>query len=249
LSYENAHKHWPAGWNAHDPSTGKPHWFGEPGWAWSATILPFLEQNQIAQTMVHRDLPIADEENDLARVAPIAVFRCPSDIGPSTFVLQGGGPYLGSGAFKPLDMAASNYVGVFGTTDMHDVCEDGDCAGNGTFFLNTSVRVKDMTDGLSHTFVVGERVSGEAVATWVGVVSGGQHAPARVVGVAEDPPGSESEPEGHFHSFSSSHPEGVHFLCADGSVHMGDKMIDSDLYRGLCTRDGGESVDQFFTGK
>lgn len=246
--YEGAHRQWPAGWTAHDPKTGKGHWYGEPGWAWSAAILPYMEQNQLYEAMVHRDLPIADEANAKARVAPIATFRCPSDQGPATFVLPGGGPYLGSGAYEPTELAASNYLGVFGTGCLDEACEDGDCVGNGMFFLNRGVREKEVTDGLSHTLIVGERVTDVVPATWLGVVTGGLHAPTRVVAEAEDPPGREEDEECRFHAFSASHVNGTHFLGGDGSVHMLNQLIDPEVYRALCTRNGGEpAAERFFS--
>ncbi len=42
--------------------------------------------------------------------------------------------------------------------------------------------------------------------------------------------------------FKSMHPGGAHFVMADGSVHFVSEGIDSLVYRGLATRNGGESV-------
>ncbi|HBO43374.1 MAG TPA: hypothetical protein DD670_05470, partial [Planctomycetaceae bacterium] len=173
----------------------------------------------------------------------------PSDPGEPTFVLQGGGPYLGSGSFKPVELARNNYLGVFGVLDFHDVCPTGSCVGDGTFFLNRGVVHRDFRDGLSQTFIVGERSSKLAPSTWVGMVTGGEHAPARIVGVAAFPPNSEIEEEHYMHNFSSFHPSGTHFLAGDGAVHLIGDDIDQRVYQGLCTRGGGELVGQFFTGR
>jgi len=238
----------PAGWNAYDPGTHQAHWFGEPGWAWSARILPFLEEKAIYKQMIHFELPITDPANDDARVVAIGSFRCPSDIGDDTFELQGGGPYLGSGGYTPVKLATNNYIGVFGTVDIHIVCPGTDCIGDGTFFLNKGLRFREMKDGLSHTFIVGERSSERAPSTWVGVVTGGQHAPARVVGVATYPPNSTRQPVHYFHNFSSYHSMGAHFLTGDGAVHMVHQDIDDAIYKALCTRAHGDSIGGFFSG-
>ena len=106
-------------------------------------------------------------------------------------------------------------------------------------------RVRDITDGLSQTFMVGERSRKLAPGTWVGLVTGGQHAPARIVGIAAFPPNSEQEEEHYFHNFSSRHPSGTHFLSADGSVRLITETIDQQLYHALCTREGGEVVGEY----
>lgn len=242
--YHDTFRRLPAGWRGYDPASGRPHWFGEPGWGWSATILPYMEQTTISDALVRFELPIADPKNALARVKPIPTYRCPSDIGEPTFVLEGGGIYVGSGGgFTPTRLATGNYVGVFGTLDFHDVCVGTPCRGDGTFFLNKGTRFADIKDGLSQTVIVGERSSKLAYSTWVGVVSGGLHGPARVTGVAEYPPNSESAPEHYFHNFSSLHPSGTHFLFADGAVRMVTESIEKRVYHALCTRASGDIIE------
>jgi prepilin-type N-terminal cleavage/methylation domain-containing protein len=244
--YHGTHRRLPPGWTAFDPQTGQPHWLGEPGWAWSAQLLPYMEQTTVYKNLIHLDLPITDPANDLARVARIKIFRCPSDIGPPTFVLPDGGYYFGSGGgYTPTELATNNYIGVFGTFDVHGICHDGTCEGNGTFFLNRGVRFAEIQDGLSQTFVVGERCSEWAPSTWVGMVTGGSHAPARIVGVATYPPNADKEPEQYFHNFSSFHPAGTNLLAADGSVHMVSETIDQRTFKALCTRTAGDTVKTF----
>ncbi|MEA1951400.1 MAG: DUF1559 domain-containing protein [Planctomycetota bacterium] len=246
--YHDTNRQLPAGWTGYDPSTGKPHWFGLPGWGWNAAVLPFMEQAAVHDDMIHFELPITNPLNDDARVLPIATLRCPSDPGPDTFVLQGGAPYIGSGSFQPTELARSNYMGVFGAEDFHHMYNPSDntCFGDGCFFHNSEIQFRDISDGLSSTFMIGERSSKLAPSTWVGMLTGGQHAPARVTGVAEFLPNSEETSAHYFHSFSSFHPSGVHFLAADGAVHLISDDIQPNLYQGLCTRAGGEPVSEFF---
>jgi prepilin-type N-terminal cleavage/methylation domain-containing protein/prepilin-type processing-associated H-X9-DG protein len=238
--YHDAYKGLPAGWSGYDPGTGQPYWFGVPGWAFSARILPYMEQTGVYKNLVHLELPITDPANDAARLAPIAIYRCPSDTGDKTFDLAGGWPSVASVSF-PVKLATGNYIGVFGTLDFHEVCDPAGpdyngCEGDGAFFLNRGVRFAEIYDGLSQTFVVGERSSKWAPSTWVGVVTGGEHAVARVAGTATFPPNSEQEPEYYFHNFSSYHPSGTNFLAADGSVRLIPETIDEKTYHALCTR-------------
>ncbi len=234
----------PAGWRGYDPDTGRDDWLGEPGWGWCAAILPYVEQKSLAESMIRYELPIYYAVNQAAREQVLPVFRCPSDIGDPRFALEGAGGHA-SGAVFPMLMATANYVGVFGTADMHDVCHDGPCVGDGTFFLNRCLRLADIRDGLSQTLVVGERTSKLSYSTWVGAVAGSEHGPARVVGIGCFPPNSEETYEHYVHNFSSLHPSGTHFVLGDGSVHMIIETIDRSLYLSLCTRAGHEPIADF----
>jgi hypothetical protein len=156
-------------------------------------------------------------------------------------------PPIGGGTFVPTELATSNYLGVFGTEDPHDVCDapGSPCIGDGSFHLNRGIAFRDVSDGLSQTFLVGERSSKHAPGTWVGVLSGGEHAPARVVGVGAFPPNSEQSAEASFHNFSSFHPSGTNFLLGGGSVRLIAESIDARVYRALCTRAAGDVVGDF----
>jgi prepilin-type N-terminal cleavage/methylation domain-containing protein len=248
--YHDTYRQLPTGWWGFDPGTGDPHWYGFPGWAWSAAILPYMEQTAVYKTLVHFDLPISDPANDQARLTVIEIYRCPTDSAPSRFRLQAGGPSVGGGAPLPIELAANNYIGVFGTLDYHHVCEPGGgaynrCEGDGIFFLNQGVQFAEIRDGLSQTLAVGERSSEWAPSTWVGVVTGGWHAPARVTGIALFPPNSEQEEEHYSHNFSSRHPSGTQFLAADGSVKLIAETIDAATYHALCTRANGDIVGNY----
>jgi prepilin-type N-terminal cleavage/methylation domain-containing protein/prepilin-type processing-associated H-X9-DG protein len=248
--YHDTFKMLPAGWRGFDPISGRPHWFGLPGWAWSASILPYMEQTAVYDSLIHFDRPITDPVNDEVRVAEIRIFRCPTDIGERTFDLPGGGPSVGGGGTFPIQIATGNYIGAFGTIDFHDVCDPSSpefngCQGNGTFFLNRQVRFADIRDGLSSTLVVGERSSKLAPSTWVGVVTGGWHAVARVAGLAAFPPNSEVDEEHYSHNFSSFHPNGTNFLLGDGSVRLIAETIAEETFHALSTRNAGDVVGEY----
>jgi prepilin-type N-terminal cleavage/methylation domain-containing protein len=248
--YHDTYGQLPPGWWGFDPGTGEPHWFGLPGWSWSAAILPYVEQTALYRNRIRIDLPISDPANAAARVTVIDIYRCPSDAGSSTFLLGGGGPSVGGGAPLPMELAANNYIGVFGTLDYHDVCDPSGgayngCQGDGTFFLNRGLPFAEIRDGLSNTLAVGERSSQWAPSTWVGVVTGGEHAPARITGIALFPPNSEEEEEHYSHNFSSRHPSGTQFLAADGSVKLIAETIQTTTYHALCTRARGDIVGRY----
>lgn len=254
--YHDTFQRLPAGWRGYYAPTGHPDWLGEPGWGWCASILPYVEQKNLQEDLVYYELPISHDRNRLAREKHLAGFRCPTDIGDPQFWLHESHDHHDHGARDdddhdhdhghfPMKLATANYVGVFGTWDMHDVCEGGSCQGDGTFFLNNGIRLADIKDGLSQTLIVGERNSKLSMSTWIGAVPHGDHAPARIVGVGQFPPNSEESPEHYIHNFSSYHPSGTHFVLGDGSVHLIIETIDREVYLALCTRASRDSVGPF----
>ncbi len=239
----------PPGWWGYDLATQEEYWLGEPGWGWCAAMLPYVEQSTLSESVVHCGLPIHDPLNKQARESHLPVFRCPSDAGHRAFQLAAGDDHdhggHGPGCVFPLLMATGNYVGMFGTQDMHEVCEHGPCRGNGTFFLNRGVQLAEIKDGLSNTLIAGERTSRLSYSTWVGAVAGSEHGPARVVGEGALPPNSQGTYETNVHVFSSEHPSGTQFVLGDGSVHLLHQTIDRMTYRSLCTRAARDVVGSF----
>jgi hypothetical protein len=212
-----------------------------------------MEQNNLYEGHLWFELPITAHENEQGRSSYITTFRCPSDVGEEMFELHEGhdhGHGHGSGVHDeeehfPLLMPTANYVGVFGTVELHEVCEHGPCRGDGIFFLNRGIRLAEISDGLSQTLMVGERGSKLSHSTWVGAVPHAEHGPARIVGVSQFPPNSEEHPEHYIHNFSSFHPAGTHFLRADGSVRLILETIDQEVYLKLSTRARGDIIRDY----
>jgi prepilin-type N-terminal cleavage/methylation domain-containing protein len=235
----------PPGWIAQHPTTNRPYWLGRPGWAWGTRILPYLEQANVVENLIDYRLPLLDPFHTEARMTVIPTYLCPSDIGGSTIVLEAGPIPMANYAtgHTATTVSKTNYVGVFGTIRMIDAgCPMGDCVGNGSLVLQKSFRLSDLRDGLSNTFIVGERDSKFSPSTWLGVFAGAAHAPGRIVAVAENPPNSSTNPG---FTFSSFHPTGTHFLAADGSVKLISETIEMSTYHALCTRAGGEIAGEY----
>ena len=259
--YHDHEKRFPAGWTGAAVPTGAP---GDelPGWGWSSGLLPQLEEAALANRIDARR-PVFDPASPAlhadVRIRAVPTFLCASDgRGPT----ERNGSFLIGGddddheeheeheeeeeeehAAEPVDGPAlpvvcevgkSNYVGVFGTQEI----DDAPAAGNGMFFRNSRLGMRDMLDGTSKTLFVGERKSKLGSSTWTGVVAGAKAARPRVVGVADHTP---NDPHHHFDDFTSNHPTGVHFLLGDGSVRRLDDTIDIGVYQALCTRAGGET--------
>jgi prepilin-type N-terminal cleavage/methylation domain-containing protein/prepilin-type processing-associated H-X9-DG protein len=198
-----------------------------PGWAWSAAILPQLEQGPIHGAM-NVNLPIDLAENATVRTSALAIFVCPSD--------RNTGPFTVTSALtaSPIEAKTTSYAANQGT-------DGSTLGGNGMFRMNKSVRPKDVKDGLSNTFAVGERGSFAVRNAWAGALGdgrGGDQVLARVFDKGPDP--ATPSPS----SFYSPHSGLTHFLMADGSARPIKAGINPAVYRALATRNGREVIDQ-----
>jgi prepilin-type N-terminal cleavage/methylation domain-containing protein len=221
-NFHDVQGHLPAGWVADEPE-------GEPGWGWGAYLLAYLEQNALLEQQVDLHSHIDEPENADARQAVVPIYLCPSDTaGNPRFKLTG----LHDSLFE---VGRSNYAGVFGTEEVEDDPSNGD----GTFYHNSYVALRDILDGTSNTLITGERSSRLGGTTWVGMVHGATEAMARVVGSCDHVPNDDHL---HFEDFSSFHPAGANFIFGDASVHLISEDINPAVYHALATRAGGEPV-------
>jgi prepilin-type N-terminal cleavage/methylation domain-containing protein/prepilin-type processing-associated H-X9-DG protein len=236
-NYHDTFRTLPPGWLAHDPATLRPWPEGVTGWSWGAMTLPFLEQGTVANSIVNYGLPVMDPANTAARIHYLPVFRCPSDIESSRHEFDLG---TANGSLVPL--AIANYVGMFGTVELED-CEGlpvgTTCLSDGAFQHQRGIAFADIVDGLSNTFLLGERSSRIEHSTWVGAIPEGDEAFARFLGIADHPPNTQGV---HLDDFMSQHPGGTNFVLADGSVRLIVQTIDLNVYAAMATRGGGEAV-------
>ena len=160
----------------HDPET----WDAEPGWGWGAQILPYLEQQGLADSI---DLarPLWSVEYETAIQTELTVFLCPSAAGPK-------GPFFAADASeapvsiggRQVRLARGHYVASHG----QEACW-GDMSGpnggfggdtsrlaDGPFYRNSETNFASVIDGLSNTIFLGEHTSRLSDKTWVGAVPG-----------------------------------------------------------------------------
>jgi prepilin-type processing-associated H-X9-DG protein/prepilin-type N-terminal cleavage/methylation domain-containing protein len=218
-----------------------------PGWGWAAAILPQMEQAPI-YNVIRFDLPIESQLNTV-RLANIPSYLCPSDTVKTSWEAMSRDA-LGNPIALICEVAPSNYVGMFGTSEPG---VDGD----GLFFRNSAVRIADITDGTSHTIAVGERSHQLGEATWAGSVTGAslfptdgddgvgrlhpENSSGMVLGHAGEGVGPGS-PNSDVNQFYSQHGQGVNFLFADGHVSFLPASIDYNTQLALSTRAAGDSI-------
>ena len=221
-----------------------------PGWAWSAYILPSLEQDAAYREIaIQQNIQTAANATPRARTFP--VFLCPSDSavpGNGTFAVQD------DGGSTICMVGFSNYAGMFGTGEAAENPRGGD----GVFFQNSKVRLEHIADGTSQTLCAGERSATRVYGTWTGAVVGGM-VPGRYPGAdpADAEPGAPlvlghvgelpdshgpNDEDGHVDDFSSLHSQGANMLMCDGSVRMYNNNINPTAWNALGTRSAGDIV-------
>lgn len=246
-NYHDTHSVFPSGWIAVDAGVPSAH-EGTSGVGWGAMILPQMEQNNVYQ-LFNSSRPLTDPANAAFLRSQVSEYKCPSDPQPNFFKLNM------EGTTTPIaELPIANYLGVFGPENLDDcenspgnlpVMSDGTCKGSGMFYHNSSVKMRDLTDGTSNTMMTGERKTKSDLdwfTSWPGMIAEGEEAFQRVCGSADHVP---NHPATHFDDFSSHHIGGAQFGLGDGSVRFISENIDGGVYRSLATIQGGETVGEF----
>ncbi len=228
----------------HDTYKVFPYAAGGGGtyWSWSTLMLSSIEaQSTYDRIDFNYPYNARMETNNEAMRTFLNVYQCPSAPENQLISCCGGIP-------GEADAAEANYSAIATHLPILRARATGD-DGTGVMYVNSHTRLRDVTDGTSHTFLVGECdlsqddpikiqypsyfpggngfigkmwASENTITTAYGINSGGHL--------------DESDVESH-------HPGGAQFLFVDGHVAMLNEDIDQTLLEALTTRNGGEQVD------
>lgn len=220
------------------------------GRGWITETLPFFEEQSKYDVMEpYFDGKFGSNEGinhpDLANIVnkPIAIFRCPSGGSQETSTQQ----YQWSGK----EIALTNYKGIIGNTKMGgagvgstDCHRSPDCRGLfWRFSFMKTIRFKNISDGLSKTFLAGEDLPRYNYHSGLYHGNGDYSSTHFPLNFKPNPPKPADWPTSI--TFRSDHPGGAYFALVDGSVTFINDSIDFDVYRFLSTRNGGELVSGF----
>ena len=201
-------------------------------------LLPYVEdRNRFNQ--LDLSLPVDESPNVQFTSTRLDLYTCPSMKKTETenegsYIISFSSKYLGPGTGNtPPDGAFKRPVG--------------------SGFRDYDLKLSNIFDGTSHTFMFGEIDNSVAWLDHQGEQSnllGGYtwplgywfNARGHVEGTFNrDSPSDEQDFKQH-RTFRSDHPGGVNFCMVDGSVHFVRDSIDKDTLVGLVTRNGGEVV-------
>ena len=217
-------------------------WIMTNKWGWATMILPQLEQGNVSLALskvvvttpasvgfgaVMTNFPSTD--TNLQTLLPM--YTCPSDVGSGPITYSSTTPAYSAALTNKF--GRSNYVAnagyvAFSTTPMTTAI------GKGVFGQNSRVRFSDFKDGLTNTFLVGERKgpvtdsigSSGGDSMWPGVgdeavVNGQALTLGQCISKMNEIGATSNQ------GFSSNHAGGSHFLIGDGSTKFINDAIET----------------------
>lgn len=233
-NYHDVHRVFPSSW-----TRSSRHPSDDSAWSWGVMILPFLDQSPLYNHLSPNSPQSFQEALNTAAMvtvlqAVLPSYRCPSSSAPD---LNSERPMLPG--VMDLQVSLSNYVGSMGVR--------GDGTSHGLIYQNSSVRLRDITDGTSNTLLVGERAFGDIAGTgihgasiWSGAsdstscgfslpsdCSNAFHSMTRVAMNSGRELHAGSVDYDTHRCFSSRHEGGAQFLMCDGAVRLISENVDS----------------------
>jgi prepilin-type processing-associated H-X9-DG protein len=223
------------------------------GFSWSAYIIPYLEERTIYDRM---DLTLGYADNKKPPnyemgATFIQAYLCPSSPGRPTLVGCCTGPYPGNSKNDAEDLAVTNMAGVADSISWH--CFSAETEGghewpkndaDGMLYHRSVVGPKHVTDGTSHTLLVGEVVSG-LEGTYSGYFWSSWNVLHTRNGINTMKPDNFTW-LGEAGSFGSYHRGGCHFAFADGSSHFVSEIVHPAVLAALTTRAGEDIIEGGF---
>lgn len=266
-------------------NTLPPGWIGDPNsnvigtntgrcWGWGTMLLPYIDQTALYDSLarttattglrgfnaVMMSFPLGSPLETV-----LTAFRCPSDTGDP---LVGPFPIFGTVPGNRLRIGRSNYAGIAGS-NINWAALPTIPNMNGAFSQNSRRNFRDFTDGLSNTFLLGERRSKYFVQnTWVGGdtiwsgVYGETTGPLQYQGIlmqvgdcSRNRVINLKTPTSNcltYSAFSSFHPGGAHFLMGDGAVRFVNENIaqgaanaPGSTYQNLASVNDGQVIGDY----
>jgi prepilin-type N-terminal cleavage/methylation domain-containing protein/prepilin-type processing-associated H-X9-DG protein len=243
-NYHDANKKFPTGWHAPDMVSGVPTG-GTNLWV---QLLPYFEQDNLGRkwdNFDNRNNVTGGTNAVQAQVIPLLI--CPSDPLPQTVV------YFNATKAAPWTWGyygMSSYGGNGGTRSF--IIPYSQITQDGIFFGDSCIRVADIRDGTSVTFLFGERYHWDpqydqlaqvgrwaCIGGWGTLLNVELSTPVQI-NYRVPSGGGASTLSDRGCAFGSGHPGGANFAFADGSVRFGSDSTPLVTLQALSTRAGNE---------
>jgi prepilin-type N-terminal cleavage/methylation domain-containing protein len=254
INYEDARRHYP-------PATQRAN---GRGLSFVALVLPYVEEESLRQ-LVDPKLDWSDLQNKAARDTPISFLRCPSQ--GATELMYTHLP--GETANLVESNLSKHYNAVMGAKIPKSTAEcpqaagdqysldcnvgsQGHAADNGIMYADSTQQLsrtknKEITDGLSKTFLLGEQSwdAGYHRVWIVGSQSNFIYSGNNLAYTLNTMPRRDNVTGAiiaklHDVSFGSHHPGGAHFSKADGSAQFVSENTSIEILRSAASRANGE---------
>jgi prepilin-type N-terminal cleavage/methylation domain-containing protein/prepilin-type processing-associated H-X9-DG protein len=265
LAFHNHHDtlgHFPTGgwgWSyVGEPDSG----FGEnqPG-GWTYNILPFIEQKNLREIGAGQTGPLLQAE--LARLVgtPVKFYNCPSRRPAKVYpcLVPTNAPSVTKGAKTDYSVNSGDTNNERSGGSPTDAPLPND-AYSGIHHMRSKIKMSEVTDGTSNTFMVGEKYlhptlymtgndSADNENLYVGFDN--DHCRSTDVSLISSnpdkyryfPPRKDNINDGVQYVFGSAHPGGFNIVMCDGSVRNVQYNIERMTYKYLGNRMDGEAVN------
>jgi prepilin-type N-terminal cleavage/methylation domain-containing protein len=253
ILFQDSRRHFPSA--ANHPN--------DHGASYVALILPFFEEENV-RNLLDFNFEWEDPVNKVGRETPLPLLKCPSQVDPEMIYTH----LPSEPSVYELSDLGVHFTAVMGAKDDSNCPSQGKysllCAGSGStgHIANNGImygdgadkpcrtRIKEITDGLSKTFLFGEQSWDAGYhRTWIVgrqgnyIYSGNNLAHTINTGARKPPAGSFAiQVPANDTSFGSNHPGGVHFSHADGSVRFVTENTGLAILQAFASRATGEII-------
>lgn len=222
---------------------------------WTGLLLPQIEQAAMYDSFDFGVRWNADgSTNEQACGTYLSVFRCPSTTAPEHRDTNG----------IP-DRVPCNYLACTSGKILFESGPPpliGRSDADGLFYVNSNIRMGEITDGTSNTVAIGEAIFiyisqgidhyglNQFIDHWyIGTVEGNTNEISESMGSTAAPINAYRDRslfvDTREMAYSSEHPGGAQVVFADGHVSFISETIDRDVWSGLGSRSGDEVASEF----